>query len=113
MTALRLAVDRLPESAVRDDVVGDLGALEDAIGELIRDARTPRVVENEMSDVGAVAGDRATFWTILATEQKREFTVSIEEGLRWSRHPTEKWALPSMCSSTMCLRTLSRGLTFV
>ena len=80
MTALRLAVDRLPESAVRDDVVGDLGALEDAIGELIRDARTPRVVENEISDVGAVASDRATFWTILATEQKREFTVSIEEG---------------------------------
>ncbi|MCU1615719.1 MAG: Signal transduction histidine kinase [Frankiales bacterium] len=80
LTALRLDAEALPE-ADRDRVLQDVDALSRGVDGVIAEARRP-VREGLAAgcDATAVVGDRARFWSVLADEEGRRFTVDLDSG---------------------------------
>ena len=77
LTALRLQVEGLADSNVRLQLLDDVTALESAVGEVIREARSRGDEAIRHADLAAVARGRAEFWAALAAEQDRAFTIDI------------------------------------
>jgi len=76
LAALRLGVDGLDGPAgeqLRDDVA----RLEEAVDQVIREARSRSDETIRHADLAAIARDRAAFWAPLATEQGREIDVDV------------------------------------
>jgi signal transduction histidine kinase len=80
LTALRLDAEALP-AADRDRVLQDVDALSRGVDEVIAEARRP-VREGLAAgcDAAVVVGDRARFWSVLAEEERRPFTVDLGSG---------------------------------
>jgi signal transduction histidine kinase len=76
LTALRLDADALGPGDEADRVRADADRLQDAVTELIAEARTPS--RRRLADAAAVVADRAAFWSPLAEEQGRSWDVRIE-----------------------------------
>jgi signal transduction histidine kinase len=77
LTALRLDA----ESADDAQLVADVGRLEAAIDELIHSARRPLHggVVAATSDLATVARERAAFWSALAEDDGRPWTVDVDD----------------------------------
>jgi signal transduction histidine kinase len=81
VTALRAeaALIRDPDAHVR--IESCIVELTRSIDQIIRDAQQPvRSGLGIMADLGRVAIDRAKFWTVLAEDQGRLFTVDVQPG---------------------------------
>jgi signal transduction histidine kinase len=82
LTALRLQAETLRDPLDRASLVADIDRLERAVDRLISDARRPSPgVGVPKADLGAVVRHRATFWKVLADEQDRRATVSVDDGV--------------------------------
>lgn len=78
LTSLRLQADRLSDPAERREILGQVDRLEEAVDWLIEQSRAERESAPEVILLDQVVAGRAAFWRVLAEEQEREFTVSLE-----------------------------------
>ena len=82
VTAVRAEVAGVSDQAVRPRLDRALEDLTRSIDQIIRDAQRPvRSGLGIASDLGLVATARAAFWTVLAEDQQRRFTVEVEDGV--------------------------------
>lgn len=98
VAALRLQVESLSDPVVRSGLLEDVAALETAIGEVIRDARSRGDEAPRRADLAAVAVSRAGFWQVLAAEQDRSLEVRVP--------PTPVWVRTGQKDATTVLDTL-------
>jgi signal transduction histidine kinase len=78
LTAAKLSIEGLDAGPQKARILTDLDDLERTVDHIIREARRP--VRREMQegcDLAAVVADRCAFWSPLAAEQERAFSVSI------------------------------------
>lgn len=84
LTALRLEVEALPESANPEGRLSlQVQALSDAVTSLIDDARMRGSGESASpgrSDARKITADRIAFWSVLADDQGRPMTVDLPDG---------------------------------
>ena len=89
VTALRLDTESItdPEMAARLDT--HVAHLERTVDAVLRDARRPvRQTVTVRCDVGAVVGERVTFWSALADEQNRLLRTRLPAHPTWARIDT-------------------------
>jgi len=77
VTALRLDAERLEHAADRERLIAEIDALEHAIDEIIRVARSARTVTDGPVDLAAAVRTRLAFWSVLGRDQGRPITASI------------------------------------
>ena len=78
ITALRLAVESMPDPGERNRLSADVDALEAMIDDVVREARrSQREGLVASADVASVLQARTTFWRALAEDQSRPFDVTI------------------------------------
>ena len=77
LTALRLDIEALTESAARTQLLADLDGLQEAVSTLIKETRdsSRRVVSR--ADVARALRDRMAFWEVLAKSQGRHVELRI------------------------------------
>ncbi|HLF59705.1 MAG TPA: HAMP domain-containing sensor histidine kinase [Acidimicrobiia bacterium] len=80
LTSLRLQAERVADPDERVALVAQVGRLEQAIDQLIEEARKDQYRAPGKCDLGVVVGARAAFWSVLAEEQDREFEIVIDAG---------------------------------
>ncbi len=82
LTALRLQVEMLSDFEERDSLKTDIDSLERAVDAMIVQARSRSVQATGVDpvDLGDVVVHRAAFWRVLADEQGRPTSISIEPG---------------------------------
>ena len=81
LTALRLDVETLTDRVAAAALQEDVDALERTVDFVISEARRPvREGAGSVTDLGAVAAERAEFWSALADDQSRSCRVEIEPG---------------------------------
>ena len=80
LTSLRLEAEAVADVEERTNLVVQVGRVEQAVDQLIAEARKDRYRAPGKSDLGAVVAARAGFWRVLAEEQGREFDVVISTG---------------------------------
>lgn len=80
LTALRLAVARLPADDAADAVRLGVAAVEQELDDVIRSARSGRDDTVARCDAAAVTGGRMTFWAELAGHQGRPVTTALPGG---------------------------------
>lgn len=85
LTALRLDAEGLASPEDRRRIAGDVDRLEEVVSRVIREARTSSRHQSSNGrragcDLGRVVRSRLTFWSILATEQGRQWTVDVPGG---------------------------------
>jgi signal transduction histidine kinase len=82
LTALRLQVETLADPAEAAALTADIDELERQVDDMIQRARrqsgTSSVVDSV--DLGSVLTHRAAFWQVLADEQGRPTSISVEPG---------------------------------
>ena len=78
LTSLRLQAEKLSDAAERDDVLGQVDRLEQAIDQLILATRSVPLQPTGSSDLSAIVSARCVFWAVLAEEQGREMTLNLE-----------------------------------
>ena len=79
VAALRLQVESLADRSIRETLLEDVTSLESAIGSVIREARSRGDEGPGHCNLAAVARERATFWSVLAGDQGRAFSVDTPE----------------------------------
>jgi len=80
VTALRLDVESLPDSGsgARERLAASVDALGRAVDEVIRTARRPvREGIRPAADLAGVARERVGYWSVLAEETSRRFTLEL------------------------------------
>ncbi|MGH8952849.1 MAG: sensor histidine kinase [Acidimicrobiia bacterium] len=77
LTSLRLQAEKLTDDGERDEVLGQVERLEQAIDQLILATRSVPTAERGKSDLAGVVSDRSAFWAVLAEEQDREMSLNI------------------------------------
>ncbi|MGH8870408.1 MAG: sensor histidine kinase [Acidimicrobiia bacterium] len=80
LTSLRLQAEKLSDERERDDVLTQVDRIEHAIDQVIVATRSARFRGAESSDLSAVVSARCAFWSVLAEEQGRKMTLSIDSG---------------------------------
>ncbi len=80
LTSLRLQAEGISDAEERAALVAQVGRVEQAVDELIHEARKDRSRAPGKCDLGLVVANRAAFWRVLAEEQNREFEVEIASG---------------------------------
>jgi signal transduction histidine kinase len=81
LTALRLQVDQVDDSVLRDQLGRSADQLARALDGLIAEARrTARVDSPVTADLRAVVVERAGFWQVLADEQDRATQLDVPNG---------------------------------
>jgi signal transduction histidine kinase len=80
LTSLRLQAEGVADAEERASLVAQVGRVEQAVDQLIEEARKDRYRAPGECDLGAVVASRAAFWSVLAEEQAREFEVVIGTG---------------------------------
>ncbi|MGY1780479.1 sensor histidine kinase [Geodermatophilus sp. SYSU D01036] len=92
LTALQLDAEALPPVG-RDRVLEGVDAVGRAVDDVIREARRPvRAGLGAGCDAGAVAADRAHFWSALAAEEGRPLRVAVADAPLPVRVPAEDLA---------------------
>ncbi len=79
LTALRLNAEGLEESEGKQRLLDDLDNFERTADFLIRQSLRPVVADGAMTDLRAIVAERLAFWSPLAEEQSREFSVDIDD----------------------------------
>ncbi len=80
VTALSLDADSLHDAAERDRMVADVDRLHRAVDEVIHEARRPvREGVTVSCDAVAVVRERTGFWSVLAEDQGRPYSVTSPE----------------------------------
>ncbi len=77
ITALRLDAEGLTNRTDSDRLVAGVDEVTKAVNYLIRTARAPTQKGASACDLVAVASQRCAFWSVLATEQGRQFHLRI------------------------------------
>jgi signal transduction histidine kinase len=77
LTSLRLQAEGVADPDEREVLVAQVERLEQAVDELIEEARKDRYRAPGKCDLGVVVANRASFWRVLAEEQEREFEVDV------------------------------------
>jgi signal transduction histidine kinase len=78
LTALRIDADTLSDPAERGRMIHGLDTLERAVDDIIRLARRPPVATTgQVCDAAAIVRERAAFWSALADEEQRPFSVAV------------------------------------
>jgi signal transduction histidine kinase len=86
VTALRLDAEAVTDGEQRQRVLDDLDGIEEAVSALIREARHPiRADLLAVCDVGTVLRDRTAFWSALADDQDRRWSLDVAEGTFMAR----------------------------
>ncbi|MEN8041889.1 MAG: HAMP domain-containing sensor histidine kinase, partial [Actinomycetota bacterium] len=82
LTALRLQVETLSNLEEAESLAADIDELEHQVNEMISRARSQSAAGSvaETVDLGAVLTHRAAFWQVLADEQGRPTSISVEAG---------------------------------
>jgi signal transduction histidine kinase len=81
VTALRLDAEAVTDVEQRQRVLDDLDGIEEAVSALIREARHPiRADLLAVCDVGTVLRDRTAFWSALADDQERLWSLDVADG---------------------------------
>jgi signal transduction histidine kinase len=81
LTALRVDADTLADPGERARMIHGLDTLERAVDDIIRLARRPPVATTgQVCDATVIVRDRAAFWSALADEEQRPFTVAVPAG---------------------------------
>lgn len=83
LTALRLQAETMSGSEESASLLADVDRMEQAVNRMITEARHPgggAQEDSAWSDLGAVVRHRATFWKVLADEQKRPAGVHTTGG---------------------------------
>jgi signal transduction histidine kinase len=83
LTALRLQAEMITNDAERHSLKTDIDELERAVDSMIVQARSSSVQASvqDAVDLGEVVAHRCEFWRVLADEQGRPTSVSVERGL--------------------------------
>ncbi|MCB1247667.1 MAG: HAMP domain-containing histidine kinase, partial [Acidimicrobiia bacterium] len=82
LTALRLQAEMVTDESERQSLKDDIDELERSVDAMIFEARSRSadVSVREKVDLGEVVAHRAAFWQVLADEQGRPTSISIESG---------------------------------
>ncbi|MGH8773669.1 MAG: sensor histidine kinase [Jiangellaceae bacterium] len=80
LTVLRLEAEALPDDERSGRIVGGVDALERAVTQVIRDARSRGVAAEAECDAADVVSDRVAFWSVLAEDTGRELDVVLDPG---------------------------------
>lgn len=82
LTALRLQAEMVSNESERQSLKADIDELERAVDAMIVQARSSSVQASKRDevDLGEVVAHRAEFWRVLADEQGRPTSVTIEPG---------------------------------
>jgi signal transduction histidine kinase len=84
LTVLRLDAESLASADDRLRITGDVDRLEQVVTRAIRESRYSTRAAGRgrqgACDLGKVVRDRAAFWSILATNQGRQWTVDVPSG---------------------------------
>jgi signal transduction histidine kinase len=81
LTALRIDADTLADPAERARMIHGLDTLEHAVDDIIRLARRPPVATTgQVCDAAAIVRERASFWSVLADEEERPFSLAVPPG---------------------------------
>jgi signal transduction histidine kinase len=80
ITSLRLRSESLTEENERFEMLAAIDRLEHAVDQLIVASRAPRSDQGSECDLAGAVRERTRFWSVLAEEQDREMTVSIDPG---------------------------------
>lgn len=79
LARLRLQAERVGDESVRNALFADLDRADRTVDEIIDEARTrPQHGVATVSDVGQFVVDRAAFWQVLADEQHRTLTLTVD-----------------------------------
>jgi signal transduction histidine kinase len=90
LTALRLDTEALPNTAAREQLLGDVDSLEEAVSRLIQDTRNTSRSAVSSSDVSTLLQERMAFWEVLAESQGRHLEVRIPpRPVRVALHPDD------------------------
>jgi signal transduction histidine kinase len=79
LTSVRLQAESIADEAQRAAVIGQIDRLQQAVDQLIAEARRRPQGGAPSSDVNAVLRRRIAFWSILADEQGRKVEVALGE----------------------------------
>ncbi len=81
LTALRLQAEMVSDEDERQSLKADIDELERAVDTLIEQARSRpvKVASDEPVDLGDVVSHRAAFWQVLADEQGRPTSITIDD----------------------------------
>jgi signal transduction histidine kinase len=81
LTALRIDVDTVADESTRARLLSDLDAVDRTVDSVIHEANRPgRAGGSVECDAAAVLAERVAFWSVLAEEEDRSFTVSLVDG---------------------------------
>ena len=90
LTALRLDAENLPAARDRERIADDIDRLEQVVTRVIQESRNSSRLEARgpgrggraggVSDLGQVVRRRLAFWSILARDQGREWSVVVPDG---------------------------------
>jgi signal transduction histidine kinase len=80
LTSLRLQAETIDDAADREDTLLQVDRLETAIDRLIEISRSQKSAFPESCELDVVVADRASFWRVLADEQKRDFALELGAG---------------------------------
>lgn len=81
LTSVRLQSESISDQAQRAAVLAQIDRLQQAVDQLIAEARRRPQGGAPSADVNAVLRRRIAFWSVLADEQRREVGVSLADGL--------------------------------
>jgi len=86
VTALRLDAESITDPEMAERLDQHVAHLERTVDAVLRDARRPvRSTVAARCDVGAVVGERVTFWSALAEEQNRRLGIHLPAHPTWAR----------------------------
>jgi signal transduction histidine kinase len=81
LTALRIDVDTVTDASTRSRLLSDLDAVDRTVDSVIHEANRPGRAGGAVAcDAAAVLAERVAFWSVLAEEEDRRFTVALAEG---------------------------------
>ncbi|MDF2730159.1 MAG: integral rane sensor signal transduction histidine kinase [Acidimicrobiia bacterium] len=79
LTSLRLQAEKVTDDGEREEVLGQVGRLEQAIDQLIVATRSATPGQGGVSDLSSVVSARCSFWAVLAEEQRRVMTLNVDD----------------------------------
>ena len=77
LSALRLNAEAIPDQETSERIMADIGAMEHAVSNVIREARAPRRAADVSCDLVEICRTRAEFWAVLAEDQQRPWSVAL------------------------------------